>query len=253
MTVRRWARGIAVMVIVAAVVGILVLTLSRPSPTRVMDDYSGHPASPTPSPSPSPSSGLSQAPIPAPSAAALPESPGESQDAEGRNRPTWDPAAQAPEGADVQPKVPLGLGASPYRLPHPADRPPVLTEALVAADAEGKLAEGFPEDLMPVTPGAEIRSSSVSPQGQRVLVGVRAVTGDDVRSVVRFYTQHCGDRGWPVIDTPTTAPTSPAASRLHCGIGTDSLTVTAMPLPTGRVDVTLMGAFDTGISATADH
>jgi hypothetical protein len=153
--------------------------------------------------------------------------------------PTWDPAAGAPAGADEQPKVPNGEGTEPYRLPSAAPREPALTEVPAAGVADHELVAGFPDHVVPVPDGSEIQSSSVSPQGQRVLVGLHVLSDADPQDLLDFYARRCEDLGWPVTRTP--APDG--APQMQCGFGPDSLTVTAPTLPTGRVDLSASGAF----------
>jgi len=155
-------------------------------------------------------------------------------------RPTWDPAADAPEGAEAEPKVPGGEGAEPYRLPSAAPAKPALESVPKAAAATGKLAAGFPRGVVPVPDGADVESSSVAPQGRRVLVGLEARSGESPEAVLEGYATHCGERGWPV--TRDRAPDG--ADRLLCALGPDSLTVTARQLPTGVTAVTASGAFE---------
>ncbi|WP_313823705.1 hypothetical protein, partial [Citricoccus sp.] len=151
----------------------------------------------------------------------------------------WNPAAGAPAGADQEPKVPNGEGTEPYRLPSAAPREPALTEVPAAGVADHELVAGFPDHVVPVPDGSEVQSSSVSPQGQRVLVGLHVLSDDDPDDLLDFYARRCEDLGWPVTRTP--APDG--APQMQCGFGPDSLTVTAPTLPTGRVDLSASGAF----------
>lgn len=242
MTFRRGA-AIAAIAAVAVVVAALIVygvSLSRP----VADDYTGHAASPspvTPSSTATASSSGAAASASAGSSADTGSGTGSgtaSPDAQG-DQPTWDPAADAPEGADAEPKVPGGLGTEPYRLPALAERKPALTQVPEAAVTDGELAAGFPEDVIPVPAGAEIQFSSVSPQGSRVLVGLQALSDEDPEALLDFYAQHCEELGWAA----TRLPAADGAQNLQCGFGGDSLTVAVPVLPTGRTDLTATGAF----------
>lgn len=250
MTFRRGATIVAVVTVAVVIAALIVYggSLSRP----VADGYTGHAASPS---STTPSATLSmdgtdesasnQPPEPtqaAPasgSAPAVPTDSGTAVPASPSDHPTWDPAAEAPEGADAEPKVPGGLGAEPYRLPSVPEREPALTAVPDAAVADGELAVGFPEAAVPVPDDAQIQTSSVSPQGQRVLVGLHALSDDDPETLRGFYTRHCEERGWPV-----TFALGPAGdTQLQCGFANDSMSVTASVLPTGRTGLTATGAF----------
>lgn len=246
MTFRRGA-AIAAVAAVAVVVAALIVygvSLSRP----VADGYTGHAASP--SPTSASTVGAGQPPSTGPLApagtssgsgsdSAAPAGPATAGAAAQGDQPSWDPAADAPEGADAEPKVPGGLGAEPYRLPSVPEREPALTAVPDAAVADGELAAGFPETAVPVPDGAEVQSSSVSPQGQRVLVGMHALSDDDPGALLDFYTRHCEELGWAV----TLSPGPAGDEQLQCGFGGDSMTIAVPVLPTGRTDLTATGAF----------
>jgi hypothetical protein len=261
MTIRRWAVAAAVLVVVA-VAAVLVVSLARAPRPVAADGYRGHPASPTPAPTatspraavPTPKSPTAASASPADgspglgtgtadsAATATLGTTGTSGAPVGTTtgHPTWDPADGAPDGADAQPKVPSGLGTEAYRLPAAPAREPALATLPSAAASPTGLVTGFPTDVVPVPDGAEVQSSSVVPQGRRVLVGLHALSDDAPEDLLAVYARTCGDRGWAVTRTP--APDG--AAQLRCGFGPDSVTATARPLPTGRVDLVAGGAFD---------
>lgn len=258
MSIRRWAAGIGLLVILA-LVAVLFVQMSRSTQPVAADDYRGHPASPTPTTQtastevstatsvavtdgeasatgdPAPSSSTTTAPLATTPSSAASDPAGEAP----LDRPSWNPAAEAPEGADQEPKVPQGLGAVPYRLPDSPERTPALTEVPAASSAEGRLAAGFPEHVVPVPDDVDVRSSSVAPQGQRVLVGLDALSDAAPEAVVDYYIRHCESLAWPV----TRSTTDGGDPRVRCGFGEDELTVTAAGPSDGRVDLTVAGSF----------
>ncbi|MFB9074652.1 hypothetical protein ACFFX0_27075 [Citricoccus parietis] len=217
--------------VVLALIAVLAVHLTHPS-RPVADGYKGHPASPTPTTS-SPATPTPGSVAAAPSGSVAPTG------VDDGSHPTWDPAAGEPAGAGQEPKVPNGEGTEPYRLPSTSPREPALTEVPAAAVGDHELVAGFPDHVVPVPDGSEVQSSSVSPQGQRVVVGLHVLSDDDPQELLDFYARRCEDLGWPVTRTP--APDG--APRMQCGFGPDSLTVTAPTLPTGRVGLSASGAF----------
>lgn len=193
---------------------------------------STHPTGTASSPTPSAGSGVSSSPAasataPA-SAEAAPSAP-----------PTWNPATTAPPGAAVEPKVPDGEGASPYRLPEIPERMPAVSTVPPAAAATGELAAGFPADVIPVPAGVTIQSSSVAPQGNRVFVSLVGLSERSASSLLDDYARQCQHLGWAI----TRGPGADGVEQLDCGFGADSLSVAATTLPTGRVELTATGAF----------
>ncbi|GAA1116944.1 hypothetical protein [Citricoccus alkalitolerans] len=261
MNVRRWATGAAVLVILA-MLAVLIVHFANPSQPVAADDYKGHPASSTPttqaptapagtddaagSTGADGSAGQGVAGAGTDRSTASGASSMASQDAVGEDpaapgdRPTWNPAADAPEGADQEPKVPNGLGTEPYRLPDSAERQPALTEVPDAAAAEHELVAGFPEHAVPVPNDVDIQSSSVATQGQRVFVGVNALSSANPEAVLDYYVRHCESLAWPT-DRPTLDDGTP---QVQCGFGPDVLTVTASLSSTGRVDLSVSGSFE---------
>jgi hypothetical protein len=265
---RRWAAGAVVVVLLAALSFGIVRVFDQ-SRNVAMDDYKGHPASSSPTPdevqaaagaTSSPGAGRTAGPPGVSGTDDAASSAGPSGDTgapaetggpdalDDRDRPSWDPAAESPEGADEEAKVPGGEGSEPYRLPATPDRKPALTAVPEPAAAEGKLSAGFPEQLVPAPEDAAVQSSSVAPQGRRVLVGLDTLTGQQPEEVVDFYAGHCDDLGWPVVRGP--APDG--ALQVRCGYGPDALTVTARTLPTGRTAVTAAGAFEVRQATASD-
>lgn len=228
MTRRRWSTATAA---IAVLVVLSLIVWWAASSRPVQDDYTGHAASPSPG---------SVAGTPAGTTPSSTAGAGSVlTTAEASARPTWDPAADAPEGAAEEAKVPDGLGAEPYRLPEPPERTPVLASVPEAASASFSLAEGFPEQAVPVPDGADVQSSSIAPQGQRVVLGVTALSNAPAESLLEVYVAHCSDLAWPV--ERETAPDGTLA--LECGFGADRLAVRVSSLPTGMSSVTATGAF----------
>lgn len=263
MNVRRWATGAAVLVVLA-MLAVLIVHFANPSQPVAADDYKGHPASSTPTTqtpaAPSgtdgaagstgtgadASAGQGVAEAGTDRSAASGASSMASQDTAAEDpaapgdRPTWNPAADAPEGADQEPKVPNGLGAEPYRLPDSPEREPALTEVPGAAAAEHELVAGFPEHVVPVPDDVDIQSSSVATQGQRVFVGVNALSNANPDALLDYYVRHCESLAWPT-SRPTLDDGTP---QVQCGFGPDELTVTASLSPAGRVDLSVSGSFE---------
>ena len=265
MTVRRWATGAAVLVVLA-MLAVLIVHLANPSQPVAADDYKGHAASPTPTtqtpraPSgtdgtadstgtgvdASAGQGAAESGTDRSTASGASSSSTASQDvaAEGTaapgDRPTWNPAADAPEGADQEPKVPNGLGTEPYRLPDSPERQPALTEVPDSAAAKHELVAGFPEHVVPVPHDVDIQSSSVATQGQRVFVGVNALSNANPDALLDYYVRHCESLAWPT-SRPTLDDGTP---QVQCGFGPDELTVTASLSPAGRVDLSVSGSFE---------
>lgn len=241
---RHWSAAIAAIAVLAAMALIVWwAAASRP----VQDDYRGHAASPSPSAAPgraagTPAAGTGPSGDPGDGDESAPrattDSGGNSPDA-GAKRPTWDPAGDAPAGAAEEAKVPDGLGAEPYRLPEAPERAPVLTSVPKAADASHALVKGFPEEAVPVPDGAEVQSSSIAPQGQRVIVGVTALSKAPAESLLDLYAAHCSALAWPVQQ----GTTPDGALSLDCGFGADRLTIRVTSLPTGVSSITATGAF----------
>lgn len=235
---RRWSVAIAAIAVLTVLTFVVWSASSRP----VQDDYTGHAASPTPE-TPASTSARSTASA-GPSVPGSPAGPADgggpaSATSGASARPTWDPAAGAPEGTAEEVKVPQGEGADAYRLPAPPERTPVLTSLPKAADASHALAEGFPEQAVPVPDGADVQSSSIAPQGHRVIVGMTALSDDPAEPLLDAYVSHCTGLAWPV--EQETAPNGDLV--LECGFGADRLTVRVSSLSTGKSSVTATGAF----------
>lgn len=239
MTRRRWSVAMSAI----AVLAVLSLVIWWSAASRpVQDDYTGHAASPSPrSTAGTPVRPTVSSPAETGSVSEVPSESGAPASAtEGSSaRPTWDPAAEAPEGAAEEAKVPDGPGMEPYRLPEAPEREPALASIPQAAHASYALAEGFPKEAVPVPDGAEVQSSSIAPQGQRVIVGVTALSDEPAETLLETYAFHCSDLAWPVVRQA--APDGELS--LECGFGSDRLTVRVASLSTGKSSVTATGAF----------
>ncbi|MGM7669375.1 hypothetical protein [Microbacterium sp. A93] len=264
MNVRRWATGAAVLVVLA-MLAVLIVHVASPSQPVAADDYKGHSASSTPTTQTSTAlpgtdgaagstgtgadalaghgeaeAGTGRSAAPGDSSSSASQDAAAEDSAAPGDRPTWNPAADAPEGADQEPKVPNGLGVEPYRLPDSAKREPALTEVPDAAAAEHELVAGFPEHVVPVPDDIDIQSSSVATQGQRVFVGVNALSDVNPDALLDYYVRHCESLAWPT-SRPTLDDGTP---QVQCGFGPDELTVTASLSSTGRVDLSVSGSFE---------
>ncbi|HYJ28677.1 MAG TPA: hypothetical protein VEW73_13260 [Nocardioides sp.] len=133
------------------------------------------------------------------------------------------PALEMPEA----PEAPV---SSLSELLPPADPAPLVTTPLPrGASAQGRLLRQFPDALRP-TRGAHVESSSLSPMGDRLQVGLVATTSLAPAQVLLAYRTRLAHRGMD----ETAAPPSVAGSHAAAFRRGDSLvTVTVSPRGSG--------------------
>ncbi|NPC40877.1 hypothetical protein [Nocardioides sp. zg-1230] len=163
----------------------------------------------TPSPSTSPSTTPGTA-------------PGSDADAEG----TADGSAPALE----MPEAPEPTVDSLSELLPPSDPGPLVTTPLPrAATAQGRLLRRFPDALRP-TRAARVQSSSVSPSGDRLQVGLVATSSLSPGQVLLAYRTRLARRGMAETATPPSVAGSTAAAFRR---GDSVVTVTVTPRGSG--------------------
>jgi len=128
------------------------------------------------------------------------------------------------------PQAPEAPVTSLAQLLPPSDPAPLVTSPLPrAASARGRLVRRFPATLRP-TRAARVQSSSVSPSGDRLQVGLVATTTLSAPQVLLAYRARLARRGL----TETTAPPALAGSEAAAFRRGDSVvTVTVTPRGSG--------------------
>ncbi|MGF9754908.1 hypothetical protein AAII07_06880 [Microvirga sp. 0TCS3.31] len=134
------------------------------------------------------------------------------------------PALEMPEA----PETPV---SSLSELLAPANPAPLVTTPLPrGASAQGRLLRQFPDALRPPGGGARVESSSLSPMGDRLQVGLVATTALAPAQVLLAYRTRLGRRGMD----ETAAPPSVAGSHAAAFRRGDSVvTVTVSPRGSG--------------------
>lgn len=165
---------------------------------------------------PQPSASVSSGSGDAPSGDSSPDSPDSAADG---TAPGSAPALEMPEA----PEAPV---SSLAELLPPTNPAPLVTTPLPrAGSAEGRLLSQFPGALRP-TRAARVQSSSLSPMGDRLQVGLVATTSLSADQVLLAYRTRLARRG---LDE-TAAPPSVAGSRAAAFRRGDSVvTVTVTP------------------------
>ena len=150
------------------------------------------------------------------------DSPGSTGSADG-TAPGSAPALEMPEA----PESPV---SSLSELLPPASPAPLVTTPLPrGASAQGRLLRQFPDALRPPR-GARVESSSLSPMGDRLQVGLVATTALSPAQVLLAYRTRLGRRGMD----ETAAPPSVAGSRAAAFRRGDSVvTVSVSPRGSG--------------------
>jgi len=87
--------------------------------------------------------------------------------------------ATTPDGTEVSMQV----------LPNQGEMPEHGTSTTMGT---GALPEGFPEDFLPVYPGAEVLQATVTDNDALLTIGV----GDSTEQVLQFYQEYWTSRGW---------------------------------------------------------
>ena len=159
---------------------------------------------------------------PEPSASASPGTGGDSEDTDG-TAPGSAPALEMPEA----PESPV---SSLSELLPPANPAPLVTTPLPrGASAQGRLLRQFPDALRPPR-GARVESSSLSPMGDRLQVGLVATTSLPPAQVLRAYRARLARRGMDETAAPPSVAGSQAASFRR---GDSVVTVTVSPRGSG--------------------
>ncbi|WP_136518724.1 hypothetical protein [Cellulomonas telluris] len=135
--------------------------------------------------------------------------------------------------------------APPDETAHPAAvvPGPSLTGALPPADAARgeRLVGGFPVQVVPVPDGVRVVSSSVSPDGQRLQVGLEASGDAEPAAVQDAYVQELAAAGFAV----SPAPATPGSTATAFTRGPDGLVLTVRPRTGGGTELTLAGTLTT--------
>lgn len=135
--------------------------------------------------------------------------------------------------------------APPAETAHPAAvlPGPSLTGALPPADAARgeRLVPGFPVEVVPVPDGLRVVSSSVSPSGQRLQVGLEAGGDAEPAAVHDAYVQVLAAAGFGV----SPAPATPGSTATAFTRGPDGLVLTVRPRTGGGTELTLAGTLTT--------
>ncbi|MDN4612879.1 hypothetical protein P5G50_00325 [Leifsonia sp. F6_8S_P_1B] len=217
----------------AAVIAAGAFTLTQlPTPAATDASRSGS-ASPTARPhaaTPAPTAPSTSAPStsgPAPSSTAGPGS--------GAGAGPDTPSAGKRYSTEVLPPVEKTSPALPPSDPLPV---PVSAPLPRTASATGGLVSGYPEKVLPITPGARVKTSSVASQGSRLQVTMTATTPSGVTDILAFYRTALAKYG--MYDTP--APAQGGATALRFDRDGSSVTVTAAPTEDGSTYV-IFGTF----------
>lgn len=141
-----------------------------------------------------------------------------------------DSTADGSAPALEMPEAPAPTVSSLSQLLPPANPSPLVTTPLPrAATAQGRLLRRFPDALRP-TRATRVQSSSVSPSGDRLQVGLVATTSLSSAQVLLAYRTRLALRG--MVETAT--PPSVAGSRAAAFRRDDSVvTVTVTPRGSG--------------------
>jgi hypothetical protein len=164
------------------------------------------------------SDGSSQSPAPSPSV-----SPGTESDGPDGTDAGSAPALEMPES----PESPVSSLAELLAPTNPA--PLVTTPLPRGGSAEGRLLRQFPDALRP-TRGARVESSSLSPMGDRLQVGLVATTSLSPAQVLIAYRTRLAHRGMDETATPPSVAGSHAAAFQR---GDSVVTVTVTPRGSG--------------------
>jgi hypothetical protein len=214
--------GLAAAALIAA--GAFTLT-QLPTPATV--DASQRSATPAPRGSDAPKGTAPSASVPAtPSTAGPGSGAGAGPDA---------PAAGKRYSTEVLPPVAPTSPALPPSDPLPV---PVSAPLPRTASATGGLVSGYPDAVLPLTPGAHVDSSSVASQGDRLQVTLTATTDAGVTDVLAFYRTALAKYG--MYDTP--APAQGGATALRFSRDGSTVTITATPSDDGSTYV-IFGTF----------
>ena len=128
------------------------------------------------------------------------------------------------------PEAPESPVSSLAELLAPTNPAPLVTTPLPrGGSAEGRLLRQFPDALRP-TRGARVESSSLSPMGDRLQVGLVATTSLSPAQVLIAYRTRLARRGMDETATPPSVAGSQAAAFQR---GDSVVTVTVTPRGSG--------------------
>ncbi|WP_343319834.1 hypothetical protein AAFM46_04620 [Arthrobacter sp. TMP15] len=173
-----------------------------------------------------------------------------SQESEPKPAPATNAAVPAPANpkapaATPDPKRPLevippvGQPTNPTLPKSRVDAPLIKTPLPPEASANGKLVDGFPSAVILTEPASALKSSSVSPQGSILQVSLVARTTTEPLGVMAFYQKQFAALGLSAAQ----APASTGATAMWFTRGTDKITVTATPHPSGGTEYSIFGIF----------
>lgn len=160
---------------------------------------------------------------PEPSPSASPGTGGDDSDATDGTAPGSAPALEMPEA----PETPVSSLAELLAPTNPA--PLVTTPLPRGGSAQGRLLRQFPDALRPPR-GGRVESSSLSPMGDRLQVGLVATTSLSPAQVLIAYRTRLARRGMDETATPPSVAGSQAAAFRR---GDSVVTVTVTPRGSG--------------------
>jgi len=180
---------------------------------------------------------ISQAPVPKPATVASSEAPTApasrhsgrpgggfgSTDAKGSTAaPTTPPVASKRFTTEVLPAAPATAPALPPTTPLPY---PVSAPLPKSASAVGKLAAGYPADVLPQAPGSTIATSSIASQSGHLQVTMTAASTQEIVDIVAFYRTALAKYG--MYDTAAPALSGSTSTVFKRDGNSVTLTVTA--------------------------
>jgi len=125
------------------------------------------------------------------------------------------------------------------RLPLPDLGEPLVGSPLPESGfATGELVDGFPEGVVPPAPDSDITSSSIAVEGERVQVGLTAVSTGTATELLEFYRSVFEALELTERDTGAV----PGSTALVFARGADAITLTVTERD-GSVDYALVGIF----------
>ncbi|MCC3297247.1 hypothetical protein [Arthrobacter caoxuetaonis] len=198
--------------------GILLSSLAGPAP----EDPAANSRGPGPGAAPGRESDGGQEADPG-------QEPGSNAGEESAAAPNTQPPAAVPDPERPLEVPPGSAGNAAGPLPASRDVPEPMTLIslpLPPADAaEGRLAGGFPEQLVPPAHATEVVSSSVAASGNTLQAGLRATSAAAARDVLAFYSEHFSGLGFQ----PGAEETVGGTTRAVWSYGTSSVTLSIGP------------------------
>ena len=153
------------------------------------------------------------------------QAPGENAPEDLPSAPSALPPAASPD-PDRPLEVPPGSAATAAGT-LPASRSLPQAKALLdlplplADAAEGRLVEAFPDQLVPLSPGAQVLASSVASSGNTLQAGLRASSSSSTDELLAFYAGHFENLGFQ----PGAPETSGGTTTAIWSYGTSAVTV----------------------------